>query len=327
MRLLQRGVLRNFPRKASRILIVADSYRAPTIPVRQSREVVRAPGAGDVGRRIWQQFRSTWAQIVSKMSFWTVMVATVCLSSIYYFAFAELLYDSSTVLSVQNKSSSTVSGLGGLLGSAAGSSQVEQLYQYIISYDMLKVLDQKYHLRKIYSSEDRNPFWRLWWPSSDEAFLKFYQNMIEVQPDTTDSLLTVDVLDYDKTRAHGMAADILAQSQKFMNSQSAIMQAQTMKFAQDELGNAVKAVQAAKLPYEQSVAETRLTAAEQALATAAGMANAQQTFIIPVATPTYPTVTTRPQRLLDIAGITLVMALAYSVGFLMWANVRDHRNA
>ena len=306
---------------------MADSYRASSVTVRQERELAGPPAAGDVAKRIWQQFRATWAEIASRISFWTVMAATVCLSSIYYFVFAESLYDSNTVISVQNKSASSMSTLGGLLGSAAGASQVEQLYQYITSYDMLKILDQKFHLRKIYSSEDRNPFWRLWWPQSDEAFLKFYQNMIEVQPDTTDSLITVDVLDYDKTRAHAIAAEILAQLQKFMNAQSAIMQAQTMKFAQDELGNAVKAVQAAKVPYEQSVAETRLTAAEQALATAAGMANAQQSFIIPVATPTVPTVTTRPQRLLDITGLTLVMALAYAVGFLMWANVRDHRKA
>jgi capsule polysaccharide export protein KpsE/RkpR len=294
---------------------VADSYRVSSVPVRDARGIPRTAGANDVAKRLWQQFRATWGQIASRISFWTVMAATVCLSSIYYFVFAESLYDSSTIISVQNKSATTsVSALGGLLGSAAGSSQVEQLYQYIISNDMLKVLDH-------------NPFWRLWWPSSDEAFLKFYQNMIEVQPDTTDGLITVDVLDYDKNRAHAMAAELLAQSQKFMNAQSSIMQAQTMKFAQDELSNAVKAVQAAKVPYEQSVAETRLTAAEQALATAAGMANAQQTFIIPVATPTMPTETTRPQRLLDIAGLTLVMALTYAVGFLMWANVRDHRKA
>jgi capsule polysaccharide export protein KpsE/RkpR len=304
---------------------VADSYRASNITVRQERELARPAPAGDVAKRIWRQFRATWADIASRISFWTVIAATICLSSIYYFVFAESLYDSNTVISVQNKSASSMSSLGGLLGSAAGASQVEQLYQYITSHDMLKILDQKFHLRKIYSSEDRNPFWRLWWPQSDEAFLKFYQNMIEVQPDTTDSLLTVDVLDYDKIRAHAIAAEILAQLQKFMNAQSAIMQAQTMKYAQDELGNAVKAVQTAKIPYEQSVAETRLTAAEQALATAAGMANAQQTFIIPVASPSIPTVTTRPQRLLDIAGLTLVVALAYAVGFLMWANVRDHR--
>jgi capsule polysaccharide export protein KpsE/RkpR len=240
------------------------------------------------------------------------------------------MYQSSAIVSVQNKSS-IASGAGsvlsGVLGTSAGASQVEQLYQYIISPDMLKVLDQKFHLRKTYSSPERNPFWRLWWPSSDEAFLQFYQNMIDIEPDTTNSLLTITVLDYDARRSQAMGKEIVALCQKFMNAQSALMQSQTMKFAQDELGNAVKAVQAAKVPYEQQVAEIRLSAAQSALASATGAANSQQIFIIPVATPNLPTNATRPERILDIAGIALLTTLAYGVGFLMWANVRDHSKA
>lgn len=258
------------------------------------------------------------------------MGATVCLATIYYFVFAESMYQSTAIVTVQNKSS-IASGAGsvlsGVLGTSAGGSQVEQLYQYIISPDMLKILDQKFHLRKIYSSPDRNPFWRLWWPSSDEAFLQFYQNMLDIEPDTTNSLLTINVLDYNARRSQAIGKEIVAQCQKFMNAQSALMQSQTMKFARDELGNAVKAVQAAKIPYEQQVAEIRLSAAQSALATAAGAANSQQIFIIPVATPNLPTDTTRPERILDIAGVALLMALGYAVGFLMWANVRDHSKA
>ncbi len=46
------------------------------------------------------------------------------------------------------------------------------------------------------------------------------------------------------------------------------MQTQTMRFARAELDNAVKAVQGAKNPQEQAVGEMRLTAAQQALASA-----------------------------------------------------------
>ena len=213
--------------------------------------------------------------------------------------------------------------LGGILGSSVGGSQVQQLYDYIISPDMLKLLDKKYQLRKLYSAPQRNPFWRLWWTTSDESFLSFYQNMIDVLPDTTNGLITVDVLDYDSHRAQALATDIMLESQRFINWQSAVMQAQTMKFAQTELENAVKAVAAAKIPYEREVAELRLSAAQQGLATATGIANQQQVFVIPVSRPTYPTYTTRPQRLLDIAGIALMVAVGYAVMFLMWANVRD----
>jgi capsule polysaccharide export protein KpsE/RkpR len=307
-----------------------DSYSRSAVSLPDSRTLPPSQGVGELLSRLWKQFRETCAQIGSRVSFWTVMGATVCLATIYYFVFAESMYESTSVVSVQNKSSissGASSILGGVLGAAAGGSQVEQLYQYIISPDMLKVLDNKFHLRKTYSSTDRNPFWRLWWSSSDDAFLRFYQNMIDIEPDTTNSLITLTVLDYDAKRAQQIAAEIVAQSQKFTNGQSALMQRQTMKFAEDELGHAVRAVQAARIPYEQQIAEIRLSAAQSALASAAGAANAQQIFIIPVATPNLPTNTTRPQRILDIAGLTLVMALVYAVGFLMWSNVRDHSNA
>jgi capsule polysaccharide export protein KpsE/RkpR len=105
------------------------------------------------------------------------------------------------------------------------------------------------------------------------------------------------------------------------------MQAQTMRFARAELENAVKAVRVAKNPQDLAVAEMRLSAAQQALAAAEGSANQQQVFIVPIAAPSMPTETTKPERLFDIAAITFVSALVYAVGFLMWSNVRDHRKA
>jgi capsule polysaccharide export protein KpsE/RkpR len=307
---------------------VSDTYRVTRRILPDAGRVSGgAVAGGDVAGRLWEQFRRTWRQILSRISFWTVIAAALCLSSVYYFVFAESLYDSTAIVSIQSKGSASTSLLGGILGSAAGGSQVEQVYQYIISPDMLKILDRKFHLRSIYSSQERNPFWRLWWPSSDEAFLNFYRNMLDIQPDTTNSIITIDVLDYDAHRAQAMAAEIVAQSQKFMNYQSAVMQAQTMKYAQDELRNSVKAVQAAKIPYEQTVAELRLSAAQSGLATATGLANAQQMFVLPVSKPSFPTYTTRPERLLDVGGIALLVAIGYAVSFLMWANVRDHRKA
>ena len=287
-------------------------------------------GTGETLKRILEQLAITWRTILSRISFWTIVLAAAGLSSVYYFIFAESLYDSNSILSIQSKStvaSGASSVLSGVMGASAGGVQTQQLYEYITSMDMLKVLDKQFHLRQLYSSSNRNPFMRLWWPSSDDQFLDFYQNMVAVVPDTTNSLLTIDVLDYDSKRAKAISDAIVMQSQKFLNDQAAVMQKQTMAFAQNELQNAVKAVQAAKIPYEQSIAEMRLSAAQSALATATGLANQQAQFIIPVAAPTLPTNTTRPERILDIAGITVVAAITYAVAFLMWANVRDHRRS
>ncbi len=103
------------------------------------------------------------------------MVGTaLLLSVVYYFVFAESLYDSQAILSIQNKGSAP-SGVSSILGSALGSSgtaaQSQQIYDYIYSMEMLRTLDKKYHLRALYSSSERNPFWRLYWANTDENFL------------------------------------------------------------------------------------------------------------------------------------------------------------
>jgi capsule polysaccharide export protein KpsE/RkpR len=310
---------------------VSDSYHSRSRNTVLSEELETRPpalGTGETIKRLIEQLGDTWRQIASRISFWTVVFAAAALSSVYYFIFAESLYDSNSILSVQNKSSIATgasSVLGSVLSSGAGGGQTQQIYDYITSMDMLRVLDKRFHLRQLYSSSQRNPFWRLWFPQSDDQFLSFYQSMVLVVPDTTNSLLTIDVLDYDAKRSKAISDAIVAQSQVFVNEQAAVMQRQTMQFAQTELQNAVKAVQAAKIPYEQSIAEMRLSAAQSALATATGMANQQQSFIIPVAAPTLPTNTTRPERMLDISGLVVIAAITYAVAFLMWANVRDHR--
>ncbi len=287
-------------------------------------------GAADAVGTVWSSLKETWKRIASRISFWTVVGGVALFSTIYYFAFAESLYDSETVISIQNKSNQSA-GVSSILGSALGgtgsASQTEQVQEYIQSMEMLNILDKKFHLRDTYSSSARNPFWRLYWPQTDEDFLWFYQHMVAVEAQTDVGLMTIDVYDYDRKRSKDIADTVVSQTEKFMNQINQTMQGQTMKFARSELEAAVKAVQGAKDPQEQAVAEMRLTAAQQALAAAEGAANAQQVFIVPISAPLLPTETTEPQRLFDILSITFVTALIYAVGFLMWANVRDHRKA
>lgn len=285
--------------------------------------------AGAAGA-IWSSLRETWKRVAERISFWSVVGTVALVTSVYYFVFAESLYDSQAIISIQNKGS-TQSGVSSILSSTLGtsgsSSESQKIYEYIYSMEMLRILDKKFHLREVYSSSSRNPFWRLWFPKTDEDFLWFYQYMVQIDSQTDVGIMTIDVLDYDRDRAHGIADTITAQSEKFINDISAKMQAQTMLFARAELVSAVKAVQSAKNPQEQAVAEMRLSAAQQALASTEGAANQQQVFIVPISAPSLPTETTEPQRIFNIITITFLAGLIYAVGFLMWSNVRDHRKA
>jgi capsule polysaccharide export protein KpsE/RkpR len=287
-------------------------------------------GAAGVTGQIWSSLKATFARIGQRISFWSVVGMAALLSTVYYFVFAESLYDSQAILSIQNKGSAP-SGVSSILGSALGTSgtaaQSQQIYDYIYSMEMLRTLDKKYQLRALYRSSDRNPFWRLYWADTDENFLWFYQHMVELDSEADVGIMTIDVLDYDKARSHEIAGTITQESEKFINDINTKMQTQTMRFARTELDNAVKAVQGSKNPQEQAVAEMRLTAAQQALASAEGAANQQTIFIVPISAPSMPTETTEPQRIFNVVTITVLTALIYAVGFLMWSNVRDHRKA
>jgi capsule polysaccharide export protein KpsE/RkpR len=301
-----------------------------TAPIEDSPPKTGLAGLYGAGKTVWSALKETWNRMRMRVSFWSFVGAAAVFSTIYYFVFAESLYDSQAIISVQNKSS-TASGVGSILsstfGSGASASQLQEVQEYIDSMEMLTILDKQFHLRDSYASSSRNPFWRLWWPQTDEDFLWFYQYMVEIDNQSDVGIMTIDVLDYDKVRSHAIATTIVAQAEKFMNGINATMQAQTMKFARTELEDAVKAVQAAKDPQEQSVAEMRLSSAQQALASAEGAANQQSVFIVPISAPSHPTETTSPERLFNIISITFIAAVVYAVGFLMWSNVRDHRKA
>lgn len=287
-------------------------------------------GVTGVGGVVWDSLKATFSRIGENISFWSVVGLTVVLCTVYYFGFAEPLYDSQAILSIQNKGA-PAGGVGSILGSALGSSgsstQAGQIEDYINSMEMLRILDKKYHLRALYRSPERNPFWRLYYADTDENFQWFYQHMFAIDSDTDDGTLTVDVYDYDRKRAHDIGVTITQESEKFINDLNTKMQQQTILFARTELTASVKAVAEAKTPQDQSVAEMRLTAAQQALASVEGAANQQTVFIVPISAPSLPTETTEPQRLFNIITITVITAIIYAVGFLMWSNVRDHRKA
>ncbi|HEY6578829.1 MAG TPA: hypothetical protein VIY09_05865 [Rhizomicrobium sp.] len=249
---------------------------------------------------------------------------------VYLYAYTDSLYQSSAVLDLQNSSSTSTSlsslTASSLFGSTGSTTQSGAVMAYIQSPDILKILDKQFHFRKLWSSPEHSPFWRLDPDASDEDFLTFYQQMVTVSQDSTTLLITVNVLDYDAARARKICNAVVAASQKFVNSMSAVMSTATLKFAKDQLAVATKSVETAQ-PYERAVAEMELTAAQQGLVSAQSQANQQQAFLIAVDAPNTPTDTSDPDRLVDEAVILIGASLLYMVAHLLLANVRDHRRA
>ena len=288
------------------------------------------PPAADTMGQLSAGVRQLFDWLARKLTFWTVVPVVGIVGFVYLYAYSDSLYQSTAVVALQNTSStqSSLSMLAGssLFGSSGSTTQSGAVVAYIQSLDLLKLLEKQFHLRQIYSSPQHSPFWRLDAAASNEDFLTFYQQMVTVTQDSSTLLITVNVLDYDAKRAQQICNAIIVASQKFVNSMSAVMSSATLKYARDQLKTATKAVETAQ-PFERSVAEMELTAAQQGLVSAQSLANQQQSFLITVDGANLPTDETIPDRLVDEAMILLAASAFYMIAHLLLANVRDHRRA
>jgi capsule polysaccharide export protein KpsE/RkpR len=295
-------------------------------PSEPTRPATYRPASGVIKGTL-SRGQNMWRQIRRRLSFWTFVLGMTTASAVYLFLFAESMYVSETMISLQHKNS-VASGASSILGSALSmsstASQDAALVAYIESHEMLAVLEKKFKLREIYSDYRRNPFWRLAKDASDEDFLDFYRGMVEIDLQYDVSIITLDVLDYDQTRAKAIAEAVISESERFMNKMSDAIREETLRYARTELGEALRQVALAQTQ-ERQIAELRLQSAQAAMATALSIANQQQVFVVRISNPTYPTTTTRPKRLLMLAAIALAAAVFYAIAFLILANVRDHR--
>jgi capsule polysaccharide export protein KpsE/RkpR len=306
--------------KSTKSLFRTDAAAAPA---------VAAPATGTIGH-VSAGVRELFNWLARKLTFWTVVPILGIVGFVYYYAYTDSLYESTAIIALQNSASSStsLSTLVGssLFGSSGSSTQSGAVVAYVQSLDLLKLLDKQFHLRALYSSPRHSPFWRLDADASNEDFLTFYQQMVTVSQDTTTLLITINVMDYDAKRAQQIANAIILASQKFVNSMSAVMSNATLKYARDQLKLATKAVETAQ-PYERSVAEMELTAAQQGLVSAQSLANQQQSFLITVDAANLPNDETVPDRLVDEAMLLLAASALYMIAHLLLANVRDHQRA
>lgn len=182
--------------------------------------------------------------------FWMVMLP-VLLAALYYAVIAADRYVSESIISVKDSggvAASAVTGIATLLTGTNTGSREETLYlqEHIHSMDMLKHLDDKFNLRAAYGAEKLDPIYRLWGGTSQEWFLEYYRNRVEVVFDDINGLLTVRVEGFDPAFAHAVNAEILAQSERFINELSHRLARDQLAFAEGELRKAGERLRDAK---------------------------------------------------------------------------------
>jgi capsular polysaccharide transport system permease protein len=138
-------------------------------------------------------------------------------------------------------------GLASLVG-VPPSSMEDLMYikAYIHSLDMLKILEKKIDIKKLYQSQTIDPFYKLYGWMSQEGYLWYYQNRVELVYDEVTGLLTIKAEGFSPEDANTISQAILKESERFINELSHKISREQMKFAENELNNAKNRYQEAK---------------------------------------------------------------------------------
>lgn len=189
-------------------------------------------------------------KLKKNLAFW-IIGAPLLLAVLYYLFLAADRYVSESKITVRQTgetATADVSSVALLMAGVSSGSREETLYlrDYIHSLDMLKHLDSRFKLRQAFESGTRDPLFRLYGGTSQEWFLWYYRNRVEVAFDDLTGLLSVRVQAFDPALAQQVNAEILAQSERFVNEISHRMAREQMAFAETEMLKARERYQTAK---------------------------------------------------------------------------------
>ena len=139
-------------------------------------------------------------------------------------------------------------GAAMLLAGISPPSREDTLYvqHYIHSLGLLQKLDAELHIREHFAASGRDLLHRARRGSSQEDFVQYFRDRVQVSFDDMSSLLTVRVESLDPEFAHQLNKRILEESERFVNEYSQRMAREQLVFAQDELNAAAQRVQQAK---------------------------------------------------------------------------------
>jgi capsular polysaccharide transport system permease protein len=174
----------------------------------------------------------------------------MALAGVYYATIAADRYVSESIVTVRqaSESSSALPGIAMLLTGANPPSRQDNLYlrEYVRSLDLLLRLDRQLGLRAHYEKNRLDLFFRLFGGSTQELFLDYYRNRIEVGYDDAASLLTIRAQGFDAAFAHALNAAILQECERFVNGFSQRMAREQLEFAHGELQRSGERLQRAK---------------------------------------------------------------------------------
>jgi len=194
-----------------------------------------------------QKFRS---MPVPLQLFIAIIIIPTLITVFYFGFFASDIYIAEAKYALRQNSQTQVSGLfesmlggGSVVESPAEDASIVR--DYIHSREMIVALDQAVSIREHFTSDAIDFFSRFDADGSQEAFLTYFRDKVELGIDTTTNISTLRVRAYDPVVAHEIAQTVIKLSEGLVNSISSRIVEDSLQFARSEVETAETRVRAA----------------------------------------------------------------------------------
>jgi capsular polysaccharide transport system permease protein len=186
------------------------------------------------------RLKSFNAFIVKNRSFIALVVAPFLVALIYFTAIASDRYVSTAEIIVKDNSSSSAapSAMDFLLaGSSSNTQDALLVVNYIHSLDMARLINQEMNLKDYYKKIGDLDSQLYGW-ASQEDYLNYVRNHIEVNHDELSGIIRIDAQAFDPELAQQLVALVIEKSEDFVNAINHKLANQQMNFVQTELERA-----------------------------------------------------------------------------------------
>jgi capsular polysaccharide transport system permease protein len=292
-----------------------------------------------------------WARAFNPWVWLFVFLPTLA-AGIYYFGIAADLYASEAEFVVKTQTPEPSSLLGTLLQSTGLSRSEDDAFSvnaFIASRDAVRLLQQNDHLNEVFDRPEADFLTRFpspIWGSSFEQLYKHYQDFVNVSYDSVTGVTKLQVKAYRSEDAQNIAKALLNYSEALVNRLNARSERDAVAFAESEVRSAeadlekIQAERAAlgqrrasaqssfsefdRLNLRHELAQRALASALESLESARARAQSQHLYLERIVEPNLPDYPLYPRRLLWFALVAVTSLIAYGIGWLLVAGIREH---
>jgi capsular polysaccharide transport system permease protein len=175
--------------------------------------------------------------LMTRRRLWQAAAALIAVFTVYWGLLAANRYVSEAHIVIESlQVPPGPTDLRALVTGGGASKDILLLRDYLLSTDMLKILDAKLQLREHYSDSYDLLSRMLYKDIAFEWFHRHYQKRVEAEYDEYSGLLVIRTQAYSRDKAHAIAAALVAEGERFMNELAHRLAREQVAFAEREVG-------------------------------------------------------------------------------------------